>query len=140
MSYGSSKWLDWVLDEEEGMKHIKAAYDLGINAFDTADIYANGRSEITLGKAIKKYNLPRDEIVVMTKCCHPVHHDPNYHGYFFGPPEELDKMRYTNQYGTSRKHIFDAIKKSLELLQLDYVDVYQRAHGPFHSAVSSRAL
>ncbi|KAG8911337.1 hypothetical protein FRC01_005772 [Tulasnella sp. 417] len=125
MSYGSSKWLDWVLDEEEGIEHIKTAYDLGINAFDTADVYANGHSEILLGKAIQKYNLPRDEIVIMTKCFQAVPHDPNFKGYFIAGPDQLDGMRYTNQYGLSRKHIFDAIKKSLERLQLDYVDVYQ---------------
>lgn len=38
MTYGSSKWDKWVLDEEESIKHIKAAYDAGINAFDTADV------------------------------------------------------------------------------------------------------
>lgn len=131
------------------MEHIKTAYDLGINAFDTADVYANGRSEIILGKAIKKYNLPRDEIVVMTKCFQPVPHDPNFEGWLIAGPGQLDKMRYTNQYGTSRKvscllgrctltypslhpqkHIFDAIKKSLERLQLAYVDVYQRTYRP----------
>ncbi|KAG8910395.1 hypothetical protein FRC01_006353, partial [Tulasnella sp. 417] len=104
MSYGSSEWLDWVLDEKEGMEHIKAAYDLGINAFDTADVYANGRSEIVLGKAIKKYNLPRDEIVVMTKCFQPVPHDINHKGWLITTPQKFDAMRYTNQYGSSRKN------------------------------------
>lgn len=85
------------------MEHIKTAYDLGINAFDTADVYANGRSEIILGKAIKKYNLPRDEIVVMTKCFQAVPHDPNFEGWLIAGPDQLDRMRYTNQYGTSRK-------------------------------------
>jgi len=67
MSYGNTKWQPWVLDEEEGIKHIKAAYDAGINAFDTANVYSSGESEVILGKAIKQLNLPRDEIVVMTK-------------------------------------------------------------------------
>ncbi len=67
MSYGSPEWEPWVLGEEESLKHIKAAYDAGINAFDTADVYSYGESEIILGKAIKQFNLPRDEIVVLTK-------------------------------------------------------------------------
>jgi aryl-alcohol dehydrogenase-like predicted oxidoreductase len=67
MSYGTNTWLPWVLGEEEGLEHIKVAYDAGINAFDTANAYSNGLSEEILGKAIKKFNLPRDEIVVMTK-------------------------------------------------------------------------
>lgn len=86
-----------------GMEHIKTAYDLGINAFDTADVYANGRSEIVLGKAIKKYNLPRDEIVVMTKGFQPVPHNIDHEGWLITTPEKFDSMRYTNQYGTSRK-------------------------------------
>ncbi|KAH8113758.1 NADP-dependent oxidoreductase domain-containing protein [Phellopilus nigrolimitatus] len=72
MNYVDPGWMSWLLPEEEGMKHIKAAYDAGIQTFDTADplnkcVYSNGLSEIILGKAIKKYNFPRDEIVVMTK-------------------------------------------------------------------------
>ena len=46
---------------------VLASYDAGIQTFDTANVYSNGESERILGKAIKKYNLPRDEIVVMTK-------------------------------------------------------------------------
>ncbi|KAG8909134.1 hypothetical protein FRC00_010679, partial [Tulasnella sp. 408] len=66
-SYGSKTQQSWYLEEEKAVEQIKLAYDLGINTFDTADIYSNGESERILGKAIKKYNLPRDEIVVMTK-------------------------------------------------------------------------
>ncbi|KAG8688695.1 hypothetical protein FRC09_012771 [Ceratobasidium sp. 395] len=67
MSYGSPEWSGWVQGEEEGIKHIKAAYDAGIQTFDTANVYSNGESEKILGKAIKQLKLPRDEIVVMTK-------------------------------------------------------------------------
>ncbi|KAG9027633.1 hypothetical protein FRB95_007567 [Tulasnella sp. JGI-2019a] len=125
MSYGSSKWQDWVLDEQEGVEHIKLAYDLGINTFDTSNTYSNGLSEVVLGKAIKKYNLPRDEIVVMTKIKLAVNHDPHGVPMWSAPPAQLDQQRYTNQYGLSRKHIFESIKHSLERLQLDYVDVFQ---------------
>jgi len=45
MQYGSSEWQDWVLGEEEGIKHIKYAYDAGIQTFDTANVYSNGISE-----------------------------------------------------------------------------------------------
>lgn len=57
------------------LKQIKLAYDLGINAFDTANTYSNGLSEALLGKAIKQYNLPRDKIVVMTKVFFPMNRD-----------------------------------------------------------------
>ncbi|TFK34408.1 NADP-dependent oxidoreductase domain-containing protein [Crucibulum laeve] len=67
MSYGTPEWQDWVLPEEESIKHIKAAYDAGINTFDTANAYSNGLSEVILGKAIKLHQIPRDEIVIMTK-------------------------------------------------------------------------
>ncbi|KAF8877767.1 NADP-dependent oxidoreductase domain-containing protein [Mucidula mucida] len=67
MSFGSPAWGEWVMDGDEGTKHIKAAYDAGINAFDTADVYSNGESERILGKAIREYKLPREEIVVLTK-------------------------------------------------------------------------
>ncbi|KAG8692345.1 hypothetical protein FRC11_003684, partial [Ceratobasidium sp. 423] len=70
MSYGNKEWMDWVLDEREGIKHVKAAlrasYDARIQTFDTANVYSDGESERIIGKAIKQLNLPRDEIVVMT--------------------------------------------------------------------------
>ncbi|TRM56989.1 NADP-dependent oxidoreductase domain-containing protein [Schizophyllum amplum] len=122
MSYGSPEWDAWVLPEEEGIKHIKAAYDAGINTFDTADVYSNGQSEITLGKAIKQHNLPRDEIVVMTKVFFQV--GPSV-GSKISHDTNPDTVGYVNQHGLSRKHIFDAVKHSLERLQLDYIDVLQ---------------
>ena len=95
MQYGDKAWAQWVLDEESAIEHIKYAYVLvqvpllnwrldtgprkfnaltrfaryehGIQTFDTADVYSNGLSEEILGRAIKQLNLPREEIVVMTK-------------------------------------------------------------------------
>ncbi|CAE6439998.1 unnamed protein product [Rhizoctonia solani] len=126
MSYGNTQWDKWVLDEEEGIKHIKAAYDAGIQTFDTADVYSNGDSERILGKAIKQLNLPRDEIVVMTKVYNIVARD---NGPFIPVGgqgnSQGDAKGYVNQYGLSRKHIFEAVKHSLDRLQLDYVDVLQ---------------
>ncbi|PBK78961.1 Aldo/keto reductase, partial [Armillaria gallica] len=120
--YGSPDWYSWVQNEEESIKQIKAAYDAGINTFDTANVYSNGQSEVVLGKAIKQENLPRDGIVVMTKVFHPV--SRYMHEHLDGKATEYaDTHRYVNQYGLSRKHIFDSIKKSLERLQLDYIDV-----------------
>ena len=58
MSYGSPEWQGWVLDEQTSLEHIKHAYDLGINAFDTANMYSNGDSERMIAKFIKKVTLP----------------------------------------------------------------------------------
>ncbi|KZP10787.1 Aldo/keto reductase [Athelia psychrophila] len=123
MSYGSSDWQPWILKEEEGIAHIKAAYDAGINTFDTANVYSNGASEVVLGKAIKAHNLPRDEIVVLTKVRFAVGRTGA--NTASQPSDELDASGYVNQYGLSRKHIFESVKHSLERLQLEYVDVLQ---------------
>ncbi|CAE6384778.1 unnamed protein product [Rhizoctonia solani] len=120
-SYGNTSWEKWVVGEEEGIKHIKAAYDAGIQTFDTSNVYSNGDSERILGQAIKQHNLPRDEIVVMTKLWGVVMREPG----ILAPGPEADAAGYVNQYGLSRKHIFESIKHSLERLQLDYVDVFQ---------------
>jgi aryl-alcohol dehydrogenase-like predicted oxidoreductase len=123
MQYGSPEWQQWVLGEEEAIKHIQAAYDAGIQTFDTANVYSNGLSETILGKAIKQLKLPRDEIVVMTKLYATVARE---YGTFFGTSgKNPDDYGYVNQHGLSRKHIFESIKHSLERLQLDYVDLLQ---------------
>ncbi|KAF8754495.1 Aldo kereductase [Rhizoctonia solani] len=103
MSYGQKEW-GMGLGRGGSIKHIKAAYDAGIQTFDTADVYSNGESERILGKAIKQLNLPRDEIVVMTKVFNIVRREP---GPFLptvrGDSPQADALGYTNQYGLSRK-------------------------------------
>ncbi|KAL4268719.1 NADP-dependent oxidoreductase domain superfamily protein [Pleurotus pulmonarius] len=123
MTYGSPEWQKWVLPEEEGIKHIKFAYDQGIQSFDTANVYSNGLSEIILGKAIKQHKLPRDEIVVMTKLHGAVAREYGYRFQVAGT--NPDEVGYINQHGLSRKHIFESVKHSLERLQLDYIDLLQ---------------
>jgi aryl-alcohol dehydrogenase (NADP+) len=106
MSYGTSKWRDWVLDEDDSRPFVKRALELGINFFDTADVYSLGASEEVLGRALKDFVGRRDEIVVATKLYNPMGDKPN-------------------QRGLSRKHVMEAIDASLRRLGLDYVDLYQ---------------
>lgn len=122
MTYGA-EWAEWLVGEEEATKHIKYAYDAGIQTFDTANVYSNGLSEEILGKAIKQLNLPREEIVVMTKFSGLVGRTPGVK--YFNPLQAEQEERFVNQWGTSRKHIFDSVKASLKRLQLDYIDVLQ---------------
>ncbi|KAI0279095.1 aryl-alcohol dehydrogenase [Russula aff. rugulosa BPL654] len=124
LSYGDPRWIPWVLGEKEAIEHVKFAYEHGVNTFDTANTYSNGASEVHLGRAIKALNLPREEIVVMTKLYAAVGKTVEAI-VNWTPAAELDKMGYVNQHGLSRKHIFDSVKKSLERLQLDYIDVLQ---------------
>ena len=106
MTYGSKKWREWVLEEEEGRKFIKQALELGINFFDTADMYSLGVSEEILGRALRDFGPSREKLVIATKVFFPMGDDPN-------------------QKGLSRKHIIHAIDASLRRLGLDYVDLYQ---------------
>ncbi len=106
MTYGSRKWREWVLDEQESRPLIRQAIEAGINFFDTADVYSVGASEEVLGRALKDFGPPRDRLVVATKVFGVMGDDPN-------------------QRGLSRKHILHAIDDSLGRLQMDYVDLYQ---------------
>ncbi|TCD62549.1 hypothetical protein EIP91_006754 [Steccherinum ochraceum] len=123
MQYGSKGWQEWVLGEEEAIEHIKYAYDAGIQTFDTANVYSNGLSEVILGNAIKKLNLPREEIVVMTKLFSTV--APSYGINIMRQGLKPEDVGVINQKGLNRKHIFDSVKNSLKRLQLDYIDVLQ---------------
>ncbi len=104
MSYGSPQWRDWVLPEDQARPFVKRALELGINFFDTADMYSLGASEEITGRALA--GLPRDEIVVATKLYWPMGDQPN-------------------QRGLSRKHVRESIDASLRRLKMDYVDLYQ---------------
>ncbi|QRW21023.1 aldo/keto reductase family protein [Rhizoctonia solani] len=121
---GSKSWQPWAIEEEETIQLIKAAYDAGIQTFDTSNNYSGGDSERILGKAVKQLNLPRDEIVVMTKFTPKLYFVAIQDTSIY-PGPAADAAGYVNQYGLSRKHIFESIKHSLERLQLDYVDVLQ---------------
>ncbi|UPM53381.1 aldo/keto reductase [Gottfriedia acidiceleris] len=107
MGFGDAKrWIHpWVIDEESSRTIIKKALDLGINFFDTANVYSDGTSEEFVGRALKDY-ANRDEIVLATKVYFPMHKGPNGSGL-------------------SRKHIMNEIDKSLKRLGTDYVDLYQ---------------
>ena len=119
MSYDEKVWLDWVIeDEKEVFKILKKCYDVGLRSFDTADIYSNGVSELVLGKFLKHYNIPRDKIVILTKCFFPI--TP---GKSFGFVEEAG-YEFDNSRGLSRKHILDAVQGSVERLGT-YIDVLQ---------------
>ncbi|CAO3701231.1 unnamed protein product [Rhizopus microsporus] len=122
MTYGSSKWQAWVKDEEESLELIGKAYEAGINFFDTADAYSNGESERVLGKAIKKFNMPRSRIVVATKLFFTVSEEMSQNT--LGVRAQAD-IQTVNSSGLSRKHIFEAVDASLERLGLDYIDLYQ---------------
>jgi aryl-alcohol dehydrogenase (NADP+) len=105
MTYGSKKWRDWVLEEAESRPFFRRALEMGINFFDTADMYSVGASEEITGRALKEF-AQRDKVVIATKVFNPMGDDPN-------------------QKGLSRKHIHHAIDDSLRRLGTDYIDLYQ---------------
>ncbi|ODV86227.1 hypothetical protein CANARDRAFT_6724 [[Candida] arabinofermentans NRRL YB-2248] len=123
MSFGKTQWADWVVEDEEKVFAImKAAYDAGIRTFDTADMYSNGYSEVLLGKFLKKYNIKRSTVVIMTKCFVPVEEDD--YDFTMLTMTDYPGHEYVNRSGLSRKHILDAVDKSVENLGT-YIDLYQ---------------
>ncbi|MDR3373912.1 MAG: aldo/keto reductase [Ancalomicrobiaceae bacterium] len=107
MSYGDPSWRNWswVKDAADSRPFLKRALDLGINFFDTADVYSLGASETIVGRALADY-ARRADVVIATKVFNPMAAGPN-------------------RRGLSRKHIFEAIDASLKRLGTDYVDLYQ---------------
>ncbi|CRK28377.1 hypothetical protein BN1708_004616, partial [Verticillium longisporum] len=108
-------WLTYGghVDKEGTFKCMKAAYDCGVNFFDTAEGYAEGESEKVMGEAIKKYGWKRNDLVISTKI---------YWGGAFGD-------NVVNNKGLSRKHIIEGLDASLARLDLPYVDLVY-AHRP----------
>ncbi|WP_324758405.1 aldo/keto reductase [Haloarcula montana] len=105
MSFGTPDWREWVLDEAESREVIERAIDLGINFFDTANMYSEGESERVLGTVLDDYD--RDAQVVATK------------GYF-----QMDDDN-PNSGGLSRKALEQELDNSLDRLGMDTVDLYQ---------------
>lgn len=103
---------------------LKAAYDKGMTTFDTANVYSNGRSEEILGKAIKKYEMPRHKLVIMTKCFMAVAEDPEGR-YFFQKEAFHASKDYQNNFGLSRAAIFNQVEASLKRLDTPYIDLLQ---------------
>lgn len=116
MGFGDAQWVHkWVLDEEQSRPVIKKALELGINFFDTANVYSRGVSEEIVGRALKDY-ANRDEIVIATKLHGRMHEGPN-------------------GAGLSRKTIMSEIDKSLKRLGTDYVDLYQIHHWDYNTSI-----
>jgi 1-deoxyxylulose-5-phosphate synthase len=105
MTYGTSQWRDWVLNEDASRPFVQRALELGINFFDSADVYSLGVSEEVTGRALRDF-AKRDQVVIATKVFNAMSDDPN------------DR-------GLSRKHIMTSIDNSLRRLCTDYVDLYQ---------------
>lgn len=123
MSFGSPKWAPWVLDEEPSIEIMKAAWDLGVNTIDTANIYSNGESERLVAKFIKKYSIPRSQIIIATKCYGLVANDLSIPSFFM--PDLNNLPEYVNQSGLSRAAIFNAVYASLARLDTPYIDLLQ---------------
>ncbi len=105
MSYGTSKWRPWVLDEDDARPFYRRAIEAGINFFDTADMYSRGVSEEVTGRALKEHGV-REELVIATKVFFPYDDRPN-------------------RGGLSRKHIVEGCEASLRRLGIDAIDLYQ---------------
>ena len=105
MNFGDSNWRPWVQDEASSRPFLRRALDLGINFYDTADMYSQGASEIVTGRVLLDY-AGRDRVVIATKVFMPTGEGPN-------------------QRGLSRLHIMSAIDASLKRLGTEYVDLYQ---------------
>src|SRR5579864_7083806 len=99
MTYGSKKWREWVLEEDDAQPFYRRAIEAGINFFDTADMYSLGASEEITGRALAKYGA-RDKLIIATKVFQPISDD-------------------VNDRGLSRKHIHQSIDKSLRRLGTD---------------------
>jgi aryl-alcohol dehydrogenase-like predicted oxidoreductase len=124
MSFGDRRALPWVIEEDEALPLLKAAYDRGLNTWDTANVYSNGVSEVIVGKAIKKYNIPREKVIILTKCFWAVGEDPESRHFVNTEAFEASKD-YQNAYGLSRAAIFNQVEASLKRLDTDYIDLLQ---------------
>ncbi|KAK0190143.1 NADP-dependent oxidoreductase domain-containing protein [Armillaria mellea] len=106
MSFGSPKWLEWVLDEKHSLPILKAAWDKGINTIDTANVYSNGESERIIGVFMEKYQIPREEILIATK-------------------STTIRGKLSDHLKKTRDSIFNAVEASLVRLKTNYIGLLQ---------------
>ena len=119
MTFGTSDWRPWVLDEAAARPIVQRAVELGVNLFDTADMYSAGVSEQITGRLLHEF-APRDEIVIATKLYFPV--DLAFKGGNAAAPKPVARP---NMSGLSRKRIFAAVDASLQRLGVEAIDLYQ---------------
>jgi 1-deoxyxylulose-5-phosphate synthase len=119
MTFGTPQWRPWVIGEEAARPIVRRAVELGINVFDTADLYSAGMSEEITGRLLREF-AHRDEIVIATKLYFPV--DLAFKGGNAPGPKPAPRP---NRQGLSRKRVFAAIDASLERLGVDAIDLYQ---------------
>lgn len=115
MTYGDPEWRPWTLDADAAREHFRAALDLGINFFDTANMYSAGVSEEVTGKLLGEM-AAREDYVLASKVYFPVAEGPN-------------------RGGLSRKHILAACDDSLRRLGHDYIDLYQVHRWDHHTPI-----
>jgi aryl-alcohol dehydrogenase-like predicted oxidoreductase len=123
MSFGTPKWAPWVIGEEQALPVLKAAWDRGINTIDTANVYSNGESEKIISTFIRKYDIPREKLVIMTKIFSIVTPEPHVMAFLF--PEYQTMRDHINQFGLSRAAIFNTVDASLARLGTTYIDLLQ---------------
>ncbi|KKY25760.1 putative aldo-keto reductase [Diplodia seriata] len=124
MSIGHKDWQQWVVDDETAVfKLLQAAYDRGLNTWDTANVYSNGVSEELIGRFLKQSQIPRRKVVLLTKCFGYVGETPAVNTMKYA--QARDTRDYVNQGGLSRAAIFNAVDASLERLQTPYIDLLQ---------------
>lgn len=109
---------------DQALPLLKAAYDRGLNTWDTANVYSQGASEVIVGKALKKYSIPREKVVIATKCYWAVGEQPDVRHYVYRDAVGASKD-YVNQYHLSRTAIFNQVNASLKRLDVDYIDLLQ---------------
>ena len=124
MSFGDPRTLDWAIGEDEALPLLKAAYDRGLNTWDTANVYSNGASEVIVGKALKQYDIPRHKVIILSKCNFAVGESPDLRTVFFRP-QIAQSRDYVNNFGLSRAAIFNQVEASLKRLDTPYIDLLQ---------------
>ncbi|THH21264.1 hypothetical protein EW146_g249 [Bondarzewia mesenterica] len=141
MSFGDPRWNSWVLPEEkvchfvpypsrtcsplqsQALPILKAAWDAGVTTLDTANMYSNGESETIIRNFINQYNIPRENMVIVTKIRFPVDHGQMSTITSRMRFELASTRDYVNQSGLSRTAIFNQTEASLKRLGMDYIDV-----------------